>query len=137
MVIDLADLAELRAVDEEDMSSTCLITRAGTGASSIDPSTLAYVDPARVTVYEGKCKILDAGQFANAGEDIAAAAVWATQGRVVKLPVATSTGIRQNDVVKILTNPADLELVDREFTVKGLHHKTQATSRRLMCLEGV
>lgn len=141
MVINTSDLAELRAQAEEQMTeggATCIITRPGTGAATMDPTSLQYTGPADVTVYEGICLVQDAGQLANASGGASVSTIdGSTQGRVVKLPVAESVGVRQNDVVEITANPADLELVGRKFTVRGLHHKTLATSRRLVCTEGV
>lgn len=141
MVINSGDLAELRAQAEEQITeggATCIITRPGAGASTMDQTTLQYSGPADETVYEGGCLVQDAGQIANAtGGQSATGVTGSTQGRIVKLPVAASVGVRQNDVVEITANPADPELVGRKMTVRGLHHKTMATTRRLVCTEGV
>ncbi|MCB9377021.1 MAG: hypothetical protein H6515_14295 [Microthrixaceae bacterium] len=141
MVINSSDLAELRAQAEEQITeggATCIITRPGNGASTMDPTSLQYTGPGDVTVYEGGCLVQDAGQIANASGGISVSTIdGSTQGRIVKLPVDASVGVRQNDVVEITANPADAELVGRKFTVRGLHHKTMATTRRLVCTEGV
>lgn len=118
--------------------ATCKITRPGPGARTMNPVTLQYSGPDDLTIYEGICLVQDAGQLANAtGGQSATGIAGSTQGRIVKVPVAGSVGVRQNDVVEITANPADLELVGRKMTVRGLHHKTMATSRRLVCSEGV
>lgn len=141
MVINAGDLAELRAQAEEQLTeggATCKITRPGTGVTTMNPTTLQYSGPADVTVYEGICLVQDAGQIANAtGGQSVTGINGSTQGRIVKLPVAASVGVRQNDVVEITANPADPELVGRKMTVRGLHHKTMPTTRRPVCTEGV
>lgn len=141
MVINAGDLDELRAQAEEQLTeggATCIITRPGAGVTTMNPTTLQYTGPADVTVYEGICLVQDAGQIANATGGASVSTIdGSTQGRIVKLPIATSVGVRQNDVVEITANPADLELVGRKMTVRGLHHKTMATTRRLVCTEGV
>lgn len=140
-IIDQADLAELRAMAEEQIAatgSTCHITRPGTGARTLDPVSLQYTGPADVTVYQGICKVQDGGQASTATRGDGSVSIDAsTQLWRVDLPVAASTGVRQNDVVEITANPEDPALVTRKFTIRSLHHKSMATARRLQCTEGV
>lgn len=127
-------LIELRQMAEENMLDACIITRADPDAPApeMNPETGQYPEPARIAVYEGKCRMQDADsdKDVNAGE---------RRGKVedqeLQLPVLASVDVAVNDVVKVTDCVNDPSLVEREFTIIGRHGKSQATSRRLRMTE--
>lgn len=124
---------EGRALAESNMTDTCIITRVDPDAEpgEPDPDTLAYPDPPRITVYEGKCRLQVRSIVANASSSDAGERQTTVQESELQLPVATSGDVAVTDVAKMLTCVLDPSLVDHEFTVKGRHGKSQATARRL------
>lgn len=133
-----AALPGLRVEAERNMTDTCTITRAGTGKGPWNESTGQYDPPARVTVYGpsiaphfGKCRlqiqsITNAASGSSSGDRTVT-----TQGDVLQLPVSETGHIVVNDVARMNVVVQDPDLVDHEFTVRGRHGKSQATSRRL------
>ena len=124
-------LADGRALAESLMVDTCTITRAGTGTGPFDPETGQYDDPARVSVYSGKCKIQDKSIIAASTSSNAGDRAVIAQGSELQLPVIESAGVAINDVSHIDTCVDDPSLVDREYTISARHGKSQATARRL------
>ena len=117
------------------MIDACRITRPGEGRGPWNDEIDDYDPAPRVTAYEGKCQVQERDTQENA--TIAGEADLDTQRYTVKLPVATSTGVRKDDEVEITFAALDPDLLGRKFTVGALHHKTYATARRLPCVEVV
>lgn len=131
-----AVLLEGRGLAESLMNSTCRITANGAGEPVFDDETGQYTDPARVTVYEGPCRLQIRGDR-NAAEASSGDREVVTQEPELQLPVDGTEDVSVGHQVLILTNPRDASLVDRVFTVIGRHEKSQATARRLRVAEVV
>jgi len=122
-----AALPEMRAQAEALMFDACKIgTETMTGAR--DETTGKRVTQFDV-VYEGRCRIkagtTGATEVAAAGQELT------EQASLLKLPVATSGGVRTDMVVIITACPTDPALVGTRARIKGEHLAAGATSRRL------
>jgi len=129
-------LLEGRALAESLMTDSCIITKDGDGEpGEMAPDTGQYPDIARVTVYEGKCRVQIRGDRIGSSETDAGDREVTTQEPEVQLPVAGTEDVSVDQQVKILTAVHDSALVDRVFTIVGRHEKSQATARRLRVIE--
>ncbi len=132
-----AGLARGRAKAERLMTDACTITRPGAGGPGpIDPETGQYADPARVTIYTGKCRIQIKSIVASASDSDAGDRQGAVQEVEWQGPVVGTEAIAINDVIHMNSSASDAALVAREFTVTARHEKSQATARRLRVIEG-
>ncbi|MGN6245116.1 MAG: DUF6093 family protein [Motilibacteraceae bacterium] len=118
-----------RAAAEALMLDTCTITRAGTGKGPWNDGTGQYDHPARVTVYQGKCKVQTRDVQVN-NPDVAGREAFVVDW-TVHLPVVGSEGVQQGDTVTITAAALDSALVGRTFTIDGPHLGTAKTARRL------
>lgn len=107
------------------MVDSCVITR--TTVTGTDPDT-GQQTTSTSTIYSGKCEIQQAEASASPS-DVGEAAVY-QQPSILKLPVMTSAGVNNRDVVTITTSANDPDLAGRKFWLKALAHKTYATARR-------
>lgn len=108
------------------MVDACVITRV-TGETT-DPDT-GEVTPTVVTVYSGKCRMQQ--QVAEARPADVGQAYVLQQPFELQLPMVGSEGIQAGDKVQ-LTVSLDADLTGaRRWWVRGLAHKTHATSRRV------
>ncbi|MGH1563036.1 DUF6093 family protein [Mumia sp. DW29H23] len=136
-----AEVGELRDVAESTLDDTCTITRPGTGPRPFDHGTGRYLDPPRVTVYAGPCRIQVRSVVANvarAGERQVVQLVAELQLPVAAHPAITagsSAAVAVNDVVHIDTCRHDPALVGRAPTVTQRTGKTHATTRRFQLTE--
>jgi hypothetical protein len=129
-------LNEGRELAESLMVDTCLITKAGAGDPVFDKDTGQYTDPARVTVYEGKCRI----QIASARDSSSRTAGGGerdvtTQEPELHLPIDGTDGVSVDQVAEITTAAHDASMVGRQFTIVARHEKSLATARRLRVIE--
>jgi hypothetical protein len=123
-------LARGRAAAEAIMVDTCTIRRR-TGATT-NPTTGA-VTPTYSVLYAGqKCRIQTSGNWGEARDVGEAALVLLTLQ--VQLPIAV-TGLEKSDEITIDASVHDPDLVGRVVRIRDLHHKSHATSRRVMCTE--
>lgn len=117
-------LARAQAAAEAGMVDACTIRRPAGGTT--DPDT-GQVSKAYTTVYAGMCRFqqLDAqSQQHDVGED------YRLQLRMqLQLPMS-ATGFKVNDEVTCDTS-RDPDMVSRQFLVRDLAHKTDASARRL------
>ena len=134
MILSDADLADLRAIDEGEMTDTCRITGPGDGQGAWNPGTGSYDPPAPVTVYEGKCR-LKAPQLVNPFTAADSVESWQVEESILSLPVVGSEAVAAGMTVEYLTAAYDQALVGRFFGVVGPHHESQATARRLLVKE--
>lgn len=135
-------LPTLRAEAEAMMVDTCLITREAVegdpeyvDASTIDPDTGQYPEQGRVTVYEGKCRLQVKSLIAGSSESDAGDRAYVVQDAELQLPVDDSIDVRVGHVAEVVSASHDAALVGRQLTVRALHQKTHATSRRLRMQE--
>lgn len=132
-LISPTEVAEDRAIAEAQMIDTCRITKPGPGGpGAFNETTMKYDTPARVTVYEGKCRIQVRSDInSNAVEAVVAEHEWTYRTATLQLPIEGTGDILGDYVAEILTCPYDPEMVGRVFNLqvesKG---KTLATHRR-------
>lgn len=112
------------------MVDSCTIRRR-TGTTT--DTTTGAVTPTFSTLYTGqKCRVQSSGNWGEARDVGEAALVLLTLQ--VQLPVAV-TGLEKGDEITIDTSVHDPDLVGRVVRIRDLHHKSHATSRRVMCTE--
>lgn len=127
-----------RAAIESLMIDTCRVTKAGVGKGPFNATTGQYAPPARITVYEGKCRIQVRSDInSNAVEAVVGDYESVYRTATLQLPVtATSGAIEPDCVATLLTCPLDPSLVGTEYGVlaetKG---KTHASHRRFRIRE--
>lgn len=121
-------LQRAQAAAEAGMADTCTIRRV---ANSSTDDFSGTVTAAYATLYTGKCRVqmrLAQSTREDAGEDQVQLL------RVeVQLPMAV-TGLQVGDEIKIATS-ADADLAGRTFLARDLFHKTEASARRVQCIE--
>jgi len=124
-----AELPYLRAQAESLMVDTCRIT--GDGTPVWNDTDGVFVPGARVTVYEGKCRLRKpsaAPRDVDSGE-----AGWAVADFVLSLPIDGSEAVANGHAVEILTSANDPAAVGLLLEVQGGHWQSQSTARRLPC----
>lgn len=128
--MSVADLlARGRARAEELMVDECTVTRVTGPPGPVDPDTGEREPAPTETVYTGQCKFQTYEPHESArrsGEH-----VYIEQRYHLHLPVGTSQ-IRVNDTVRATASVHDASLVGRTYRVAGTHHKSMATSQRLL-----
>ncbi|MGC5033075.1 DUF6093 family protein [Micromonospora sp. DT229] len=125
MVDVAAPLARGRAMAEALMVDECVVRRR-TGAVT-DPDT-AVVTPEYTVVYVGKCRIQQPTSAAR--EESPGQAVLLMLRFELQVPIS-AVGIAADDEVLLTASQFDPDLVDREFVVRGLSHKTHPVMRRV------
>jgi hypothetical protein len=123
-------LAAGRRAAEAGMIDSCRITRVT--STLVDERTGKAAGGTIDLVYEGRCRIQQA-QAEGQREDIAEASLVLLRLEL-QLP-ATTTGIREGDDAEILTSVNDPDLAGRTLKVRDLAHKSEATARRIQCME--
>lgn len=122
-----AVLARGREAAEAGMADACSVQReTAVITDDLDPS---IVTPTLVGVYSGKCRIQQSiamGQRTEAGE--VSVVVLRLE---LQLPVIGSENIARGDIVILTAAVNDPSLIGRRFTIRDLHHKSEATSRRM------
>ena len=119
-------LAMGRRMAEAKMKDTCHITRPGPNVW--DELTMLYT-PSSINVYEGKCGLLNPYRAPTTASTPGQAQT--VQMARLSLPVASSTGIKEGDVVEYLTSASDPDLPGKKFKVIGGAHQSDATARRV------
>lgn len=121
-------LAAGRRAAEAGMADACIIRRE-TG-STTDRET-GHRTPTLAVIYTGKCRIQEVVPFTRQADpspdqvDLAVA-------RTLQLPVTTSTGVREGDLVEITACVNDPDLVGVVMVLRSeTGKKSEATSRRL------
>jgi hypothetical protein len=121
-------VARGRAAAERLMVDACTIRRR-TGETTDDDGN---VTPTFGLVYSGKCRMQQ--PTATAQEEDSGEASLLMVRFELQVPMSV-TGVQADDVVKVTASVYDPDLVDREFVVRGLAHKTHAVMRRLQVEE--
>lgn len=112
------------------MVDSCTIRRR-TGTTT-DLST-GEVTPTYSTLYTTqKCRVQSSGNWGEA-RDVGEAALVLLMLQV-QLPIAV-VGLEKGDEITIDASVHDPDLVGRVVRIRDLHHKSHATSRRVMCTE--
>ena len=120
-------LAMGRRQAEALMRDTCRIT--SDGETSWDEEKLANVTGPRVTVYEGKCRLLSPYRAPTTAST--PGQVQAVQLSRLSLPVADSLGVMEGMEVEYLTSESDPDLPGKTFRIGGGAVQSDATARRL------
>lgn len=120
-------LARGRTAAELGMRDTCTVGREG------DPVTDADGDVTRTstTLYTGKCRVQQHQATADR-QDIGEDNLLLLRIEV-QLPMSV-TGLEVGDEITV-TASVDADLVGRVFRIHDLAHKTDATARRVQCVE--
>ncbi|MBK6556143.1 MAG: hypothetical protein KBG78_05745 [Dermatophilaceae bacterium] len=126
-----AALPQLRRQAESMMRDECTITRAGT--QTWDDAAGVYTGGTPTLLYAGPCRV----RRPNVAEREAAAgeADWTLTGAVVSIPVDGTTDDLLGATVTVVGCEMDPSLTGRVFTVLAPHAQSQATARRLRCVE--
>jgi len=126
-----AALPELRRQAESMMRDECTITRPG--AQTWDDAAGAYIGGTPTRLYAGPCRI----RRPNVAEREAAAgeADWTLTGAVVSIPVDGTPNDMLGANVHMDHCAGDPALTGRDLKVTGPHSQTDATARRLRCVE--
>lgn len=124
-------LAAGQRAAEAGMVDACTVRRITGRATNPDTGavTPTYLTP---DPYAGKCRVQQhqaQAQQHDAGED------YLLLLRLeVQLPMSVS-GLKVGDEVTITASVHDADLIGRVFLVHDLAHKSEATTRRVQCLE--
>lgn len=121
-------LARGRAAAEAGMVDACTVEREG------DPVTDANGDVTRpaTTFYTGPCRVQQHPATADA-KDIGQDNLLLLRIEV-QLPMSV-TGLEVGDVITVTASAYDPDLPGRAFRVHDLAHKSEATARRVQCIE--
>lgn len=124
-------LARGRVAAAVGMVDACTIRRAS-GSGTTDPvtgvGTQAYTD-----LYAGPCRIQQHQATADR-QDIGEDSLMLLRLEV-QLPVAGTEGLKVGDEITMTSAANDADLVGRVFRIHDLSHKTEATARRVQCIE--
>ena len=126
-----AALPELRRQAESMMRDECTITRPG--AQTWDDATGGYIPGAPVALYSGPCRVRRPNLAER--EALAGDADWTLAGAVVSIPVDGTTDDLLGATVHVEHCEMDPALTGRDLKVTGPHAQSQATARRLRCVE--
>lgn len=119
-------LARGRAAAEAGMIDACLVEHK-TGHTT--DHLAGQATDTWTTVYSGRCRIQQSiamGQRTDAGE--VSVVVLRLE---LQLPVVESENVDRGDRVTVTASVNDPSLVGREFVIRDLHHKSEATARRM------
>jgi hypothetical protein len=123
-------LARGQLAAELGMVDACTIRRPS-GSGTTDPLT-GYPTQAYTAVYAGKCRVQQHQASADR-QDIGEDSVMLLRLEV-QLPM-TVTGLKVGDEITMTTSVHDADLPGRVFRIHDLAHKSEATARRVQCVE--
>jgi hypothetical protein len=129
MGLDTA-LSNARALAEALMMSACTIREPG-GEAVTDPDTGEVTFPDGATVYSGKCRIRQPGNWGTLAE--AGGEQIAPGSYQISVPFAAST-VERGHVVTVDAS-TDPQLVGRKFEVRFTPVMGDISARRLICEE--
>lgn len=125
-------LARARVAAEEGMVDTCLVERPREGATT-DPAT-GVITSVRDTIYSGPCRIQQAAGLSGSQQEDVGQANLLMLRLELQLPI-TAPALKVEDVVTLTASTRDPEMVGREWLVRSLAHKTDASARRVQISE--
>jgi hypothetical protein len=111
------------------MRDACTVTRVDTSGTT-NPAT-GYPTSSATTLYTGQCRVQQHQATADT-KDIGEDQQFLLRVEV-QLPM-TVTGLEVGDLITITTS-IDPDLPGRVFRIHDLAHKTDATARRVQCIE--
>jgi hypothetical protein len=111
------------------MGDACTIRRrTGDGPAGADGS----VAPTYATLYDGQCRVQQVTAEPTPADEAEDRKLLVRL--IVQLPISV-TGLQPSDEITITAAAHDADLVGRVFLVNGLHHKSEATARRVGVIE--
>ena len=121
-------LARARAFAAGGFDDTCTIQRkVGEPVTNpLDGTTTQQMQ----LIYSGVCRFQQASA-PWAGPAVVGQAQVGLSAQELQLPVVGSAGITKDDVVTCTAATNDPDLLGKQFTVQGAHHKTHAGTRKL------
>jgi hypothetical protein len=122
-------LARSQAAAQAGRADTCTIQRVTAGGTT-DPVT-GYPTQAYTQLYSGTCRVQQHQATAD-GKNIGEDEVFLLRVEV-QLPMSV-TGLAVGDLITIVTS-LDADLPGRVFRIHDLAHKTEASARRVQCIE--
>ena len=111
------------------MVDACTVTRVTGPPGPVDPDTGEREPAPTTTVYTGQCKVQTYEPHESARKS--AEHVYIEQRYHLHLPVGTPR-LRVGDTATVTASRHDPSLVGRSYRVAGTHHKSMATSQRLL-----
>lgn len=119
-------LALGRVAAQAGMTDTCTIRRQ-TGSTT---DSVGVVSPTWTQVYSGPCKLQESSGLPRDANPSPADPVLMVY-RQLHLPVATSTGVRADDLATIDTCANDPDMVGAVLVIRAERGKSYGTARRL------
>lgn len=116
-----------REFAEAQMESTCVITRTTPADPAIDPATGLENPPTITTTYTGKCRLRF--PFVRPEQALAAGQQLAKDRGILSLPIASSAGVKLDDIADVTIGPLDPGTV-RRMRIMAPFEQTHATARR-------
>lgn len=134
-----------RAAFDGMLTDACVITKDGIGPRIFYEDTGQYVNPDRIAVYAGPCRIqVKADINSNVVEVTAGEHEWTYLTAQLQLPVEDPVGsagsvndVDVNHVCEITSAPYEASLVGSLFNIQGTYHKSQAVYLRFRVKEVV
>lgn len=135
--MNAAEVAEDRALAEEQMIDTCRIRRHDANDRIWDEATGQYSGDTGEIVYEGKFRMQVRSDInANAVEAVVAEHEWTYRTATAQLPIAGTAEVAPGCVLEWLTCPLDPSNVGRVYNLQAdSKGKTHATHRRFRAKE--
>lgn len=121
-------LEEARAFFLEGCVDTCTIKRVTGEVTDVDGN----VTPTYTTLYTGVCRVQQQQPYAERHD--AGQAYLLLLRLEIQLPM-TVVGLEPDDLLTVVTSLMDPDLPGRQFVIRDLAHKTDASSRRVQCQE--
>lgn len=121
-------LEEARAAAEEGMADTCTIRRVTGETTDAD----GVITPTYAVLYAGICRVQQQQPYAERHD--AGQAYLLLLRLEIQLPMSV-TGLAPDDIITMDTSAMDADLPGRQFVIRDLAHKTDASSRRVQAQE--
>lgn len=131
-LLSAVDVEFGRELAQAHFIDTCRITRDGDGPRVLDETTGEYVDPPRVVVYEGPCRVQVRSDInSNAVEAVIGEHEFTYRTGTLQLPIEGTADIKPDYVAEHVSCPFDPSLEGRVYNMQAeTKGKTHATHRR-------
>lgn len=137
MLVTAAEVAEDRAIAEENMIDTCRIRRHDMNDRVWNEATLQYTGDTGTVVYEGKFRMQVRSDInSNAIEAVVGDHEWTYRTATAQLPIDGTSEVVPDCVLEVLTCALDPSMVGHFFNLQAdTKGKTHATHRRFLAKE--
>lgn len=124
-----------RPSTETALTSTCRITREGSGAGTSEPDG-SWTPPARTSIYTGPCRVAAKGTVAGSAENRVVSGERQITERDYLVQILDSAAeIQVGDIVEITENEADPAMTGLRFRVTDIQFGSQSWLRDLIANE--